>query len=67
MTFLQVVRGTPDDVELAAVTAVVAGIAAARRRSAESGHRSVWSDSRSLLRQPTVHGPGAWRVSALPR
>ena len=67
MTFLRVVRGTPDEVELAALTAVVAGIAASRRRASEAEHRSTWADTHRLLHRPTGHGPGAWRVSALPR
>jgi phage terminase large subunit GpA-like protein len=66
MTFLRVVRGTPDEAELAALTAVVAGLAAADRRPAEPEHRSAWADHRRMLRGQTSHGPGAWRVSGLP-
>jgi phage terminase large subunit GpA-like protein len=66
MTFLRVVRGTPDEVELAALTAVVAGLAAHSPQPAEPEHRSAWADPRRMLRQPTGHGPGAWRVSGLP-
>jgi phage terminase large subunit GpA-like protein len=67
MTFLRVVRGTPDELELAALTAVVAGLAAHHRRPAEPEHRSAWADTSRMLRQPTGHGPGTWRVSGLPR
>jgi hypothetical protein len=66
---LRIVRGTPDDVELAALTAVVAGLAvgAAEQDAPESGIRSGWADRASLVRRPATHGPRAWRVSGLPR
>ena len=62
---LHVVRGTPDDVELAALTAVVSVIAA-KGGSGGSQHRPHWSSPRSLLRRPIGHGPGAWHASGLP-
>jgi hypothetical protein len=64
---LRVVRGEPDDAELAALTMAIAGIAAAAREDA--GHedvRSRWSDPRAVLRRPISHGRGAWRASGLP-
>ncbi|HEV2784653.1 MAG TPA: acyl-CoA carboxylase subunit epsilon [Actinophytocola sp.] len=63
---LRVVRGTPDDYELAALTAVVSAIAAAGGGSAPEQRRSPWSDPRATLRRPISHGPGAWRASGLP-
>ena len=62
---LHVVRGTPDDAELAALTAVVSVIAA-KGGSGGSQHRPHWSSPRSLLRRPIGHGPGAWHASGLP-
>lgn len=65
---LRVVRGTPDDDELAALTAVVASVAA--RPTAVSRRepvRSRWADRAALVRQPLPSGPGAWRASGLPR
>ncbi|RZS33859.1 acyl-CoA carboxylase epsilon subunit-like protein [Herbihabitans rhizosphaerae] len=64
---LRVVRGTPDDAELAALTAVVAGIAASGPAEPEEKPRSTWSDRAAHLRRPQQHGPGAWRASGLPR
>jgi hypothetical protein len=65
---LRVVRGQPDDVELAAVTVVLASVAArAGEGSQRSAPRSAWADRAALLRRPLSHGPGAWRSSVLPR
>lgn len=70
--FLRIVRGTPDDEELAALTAVLA--AAATRTGAAPGtaddataRRSEWAARHRLVRQPLRHAPGAWRASAFPR
>ncbi|RKT57531.1 acyl-CoA carboxylase subunit epsilon [Saccharothrix australiensis] len=66
--YLKVVRGAPDDVELAALTAVVAGLATARGGDAGARpRRSAWADRSRLVRTALSHGPGAWRSSALPR
>jgi Acyl-CoA carboxylase epsilon subunit len=61
---LRVVRGTPDDTELAALTAVVAALASAPAETPAAEPRSAWSDRAALLRRPLAHGPGAWRASA---
>ncbi len=64
---LRIVRGAPDDEELAAVTAVVASLAAAG--DGDSGARpprSRWADRASLVRRQLPTGPGAWRASAFP-
>ncbi|HET6502346.1 MAG TPA: acyl-CoA carboxylase subunit epsilon [Amycolatopsis sp.] len=70
---LRVVRGNPDDAELAAVTAVVAAAASAPHRPEgtessvpRTARRSWWSDRAALLRRPLHPGEGAWRASALP-
>jgi hypothetical protein len=65
---LRVVRGIPDEVELAALTAVVAGLATAGTEPATPAPApSAWADRASLVRPPLAHGPGAWRASGLPR
>lgn len=65
----RVVRGEPDDAELAALTAVlaVASSSATGRRAVEDRDRSFWIDRRAELRQPLHPGPGAWRSHFLPR
>jgi hypothetical protein len=66
---LRIVRGTPDDEELAALTAVVAGIAAAGGRGSTpvaEQPKSRWADRAALVRQPLPSGPGAWRASGFP-
>lgn len=64
---LRVVRGTPDDDELAALTAVVASVAVRPEVSRPEPVRSRWADRAALVRQPLQSGPGAWRASGLPR
>lgn len=64
---LRIVRGTPSDAELAALTAVVA--AAASRAAAEepAAPRSAWGDPAGRLRVPLHPGRGAWRASGFRR
>ena len=61
----RVVRGTPTDAELAALTVVLA--AAAPRRVSEPVTRSAWTDPMARMRRPLHAGPGAWHTSAWPR
>ncbi|MFD1150332.1 acyl-CoA carboxylase subunit epsilon [Saccharothrix hoggarensis] len=63
---LRVVRGNPDDVELAAVTAVVAALSSAGTTAEDRPRRSTWADPSRMVRRALPHGPGAWRASALP-
>ncbi|MET0238194.1 MAG: acyl-CoA carboxylase subunit epsilon [Kibdelosporangium sp.] len=63
---LRIVRGTPDDVELAALTAVVASLPGQPAQD-EEPVRSAWADPATRLRQPVHAGPGAWRASGFPR
>ncbi|OZM75064.1 acetyl-CoA carboxylase biotin carboxyl carrier protein subunit [Amycolatopsis antarctica] len=62
---LRVVRGDPDDAELAALTAV---LAAASPVPGGGGpvRRSAWADRAAALRHLPRPGPGAWRASGLP-
>ncbi|MEW2499109.1 acyl-CoA carboxylase subunit epsilon [Amycolatopsis sp. CA-161197] len=65
---LRVVRGNPDDAELAALTAVVAAVAAASGGSPAPRRRtSWWNDRATRLGTSPAPGDGAWRASALPR
>ncbi|ACU95659.1 acyl-CoA carboxylase subunit epsilon [Saccharomonospora viridis] len=64
---LRVVRGAPDDAELAALTAVVAGLTATTRNaSTPSPRRSRWADPASRLRLPARPARDGWRASAYP-
>jgi hypothetical protein len=66
----RVVRGTPDDHELAALTAVLAASASAGASAGKPGsdrRTSFWADRQALVRQPLHPGPGAWRAHHLPR
>ena len=68
---LRVLRGAPDDLELAAL---VAGIAAGRRQEGPTGDhaharreavaRRRWRDGAQALSDPLAPGPDAWRWSA---
>lgn len=63
----RVVRGTPDDHELAALTAVVAAAASAGGPPPPPRTPDPWSHPAAVLRAPLHAGPGAWRASGLPR
>ncbi|KAA5838196.1 acyl-CoA carboxylase epsilon subunit [Saccharopolyspora hirsuta] len=71
---LRIVRGDPDEAELAALTAALTGLAAAQAASAEPQQRepmSLWGDPAAAVRHPAGRrplrpGPHAWRASALP-
>lgn len=65
---LRVVRGTPDDVELAALTAALAAVAANSAPADDQPARpAAWAEVSPRLRRPLQPGPGAWQASALPR
>ncbi|MGW4483630.1 acyl-CoA carboxylase subunit epsilon [Amycolatopsis sp. NPDC004368] len=65
---LRVVRGNPDDAELAALTAVVAAVAASSGSAPAAPRRtSWWTDRATRLGTLPQPGDGAWRASALPR
>jgi len=64
---LQVVRGTPDAEELAAVVAVVAARGTASGDDATGRPLSVWAARSRLVRPPLRPSAGAWRASAWPR
>jgi hypothetical protein len=64
----RVVRGAPDDVEVAALTVVLAAAASAGTPGPGAARRtSVWTDRQAMLRTQLHPGPGAWRASTLPR
>jgi hypothetical protein len=62
---LRVVKGAPDDDELAALVTVVAALAG-RSSPAATAH-SLWRDRGRNIRPPIGPGPGSWRASGLPR
>jgi hypothetical protein len=61
---LAVISGSPDAVDMAAITAVLAGVL--EELAAEQGRReqaipSAWARSQRGLRAPLRPGAGAWR------
>ncbi|WP_028047459.1 acyl-CoA carboxylase subunit epsilon [Cellulomonas sp. URHE0023] len=69
-TQMQVVRGTPDDVELAALVAGLMAAASDRARNAQGNADAVsapWADRRRTMRgvrgDALRPGPDAWRWS----
>ncbi|MDX3656922.1 acyl-CoA carboxylase subunit epsilon [Streptomyces sp. ID05-26A] len=63
---LKVVKGAPDDHQLAALTAVIAGLASAAPAEDEPKQRSEWANPTRRVRRAVQHGPGAWRASGFP-
>jgi hypothetical protein len=63
---LAIVAGRPTAAETAAVTVVLAALAAAQPQPGPGGPRSAWSDPSRRLRPAVSAGPGAWRASGLP-
>jgi hypothetical protein len=65
----RVVRGEPDDTELAALTVVLAAVASSARAPREDPVTALggWVDRQAQLRRPLYPGPGAWRASTMPR
>lgn len=63
----RVVRGAPDDAEVAALTAVLAAAATAPATPAPPVPIGGWNDPAARLRTPLGTGPGAWRASTWPR
>jgi hypothetical protein len=63
----QVVRGEPSDEELAALTVVLAAVAAPESAPEAPPARSRWSDPAVRFRTPLHPSPGAWRTSTWPR
>ncbi|MGI8306642.1 acyl-CoA carboxylase subunit epsilon [Saccharopolyspora hattusasensis] len=70
---LRIVRGNPDDAEIAALTAALTGLAAAKSVAPPQQPKpmSLWGDPAAALRHPAGRrplrpGPHSWRASALP-
>jgi hypothetical protein len=66
--FLRIVKGDATPEEVAALTAVLQGLAAAAASSGETPKpRSEWSAHHRKTRPTFPSGPGGWRSSAMPR
>lgn len=68
---LRIVRGSPDDVEIAALAAVTARLNGTTSEAPPRRPMSAWADRSATLhhpagRRPLRPGPNAWRASALP-
>jgi len=62
----RVVRGEPDDAELAALTVVLAA-ASGGAEPEPAGPPSAWIDRQAMVRRPLRRGPDAWRTFYWPR
>jgi hypothetical protein len=66
----EIVSGGATAEEIAALTAVLATIAAASRRNVVPVRgptaMSIWAERSRLVRRPLAHAPGGWRASARP-
>jgi Acyl-CoA carboxylase epsilon subunit len=63
---VRVVRGEPDDVEVAALAVVLAVFAASPPPADPKRPPSRWVDLAGHVRRPLRVGPNAWRMSAWP-
>ena len=64
---LLVVKGDASAEEVAALVAVLQGLAAATPAGDAPKPRSEWSSHHRKVRTPLAPGRGGWRSSALPR
>jgi acyl-CoA carboxylase epsilon subunit len=64
---LLVVKGDASAEEVAALVAVLQGLAAATPAGDAPKPRSEWSSHHRKVRSPLTPGRGGWRSSALPR
>jgi hypothetical protein len=62
----RVVRGEPDDTEVAALTVVLAAVAASAA-PADDRPLNRWAEPVARLRTPLAVGAGAWQTSYWPR
>ncbi|MEJ3656045.1 acyl-CoA carboxylase epsilon subunit [Actinomycetes bacterium KLBMP 9759] len=62
-----VVRGTPSDEELAAVTVVLAAAVSGGDDAPDTPQRDRWSDPAAALRTALSPGRDAWRGTYWPR
>ncbi|CAI9407376.1 acyl-CoA carboxylase subunit epsilon [Aestuariimicrobium sp. T2.26MG-19.2B] len=59
---LRILRGNPDDAELAAVVAVLAAVGSTPPRETDDRPLAAgWKSYHRVLRRPLVPGRGAWR------
>jgi len=63
----RVVRGEPDDAEVAALTVVLAAVAASAAPAADERPMNRWVHPVARLRKPLAVGPEAWRTTYWPR
>jgi hypothetical protein len=67
---LILIKGDATEEEVAALVAVLQGLAASAAVAAttdEPGRVSQWASPHRKVRASYPHGPGGWRASALPR
>ena len=67
---LVLIKGDATDEEVAALVAVIQGLAAASAATTTgepATPRSTWASPARQVRTPHHAGPGGWRASALPR
>ncbi|HEX4058962.1 MAG TPA: acyl-CoA carboxylase subunit epsilon [Galbitalea sp.] len=61
---VEILSGNPDAADMAAITAVLAGVLeelAAEQGRRQQAHTSAWERSQRSVREPLHPGPGVWR------
>jgi hypothetical protein len=62
---IEILAGNPDETDLAAITAVLAGVleelAEEQGRLQQASGQSAWERSQRAVRDPIYAQPGAWR------
>ena len=57
----RVVKGNPTDTEIAALTAVLTGLASRHASQSPTAERNLWGRPEQRLQRPTLYNPSAFR------
>ncbi|WP_018296974.1 acyl-CoA carboxylase subunit epsilon [Corynebacterium lubricantis] len=56
----KVLKGSPSDVELAALTAVISGLQSDAKRNTKDAESNLWGTPKARMAAQTLYNPGAF-------